>query len=135
MIVMMIYIYQSEVFVLYFIFVSLVSKSCVASLLDIQEDLDTIDRLIADAEESYNMWRHPDPYIGMIYDNMFHNINVLFARFWMVIMTENWLEQCLIFKCQYAVRSEFIYSYVCFNNDLLGRFLSLFLPSSNTSQS
>ncbi|EXB43289.1 hypothetical protein L484_004478 [Morus notabilis] len=27
------------------------------------EDLDTIDRLIADAEESYNMWRHPDPYI------------------------------------------------------------------------
>ncbi|XP_030472435.1 NADH dehydrogenase [ubiquinone] 1 beta subcomplex subunit 9 [Syzygium oleosum] len=27
------------------------------------EDLDTIDRLIADAEASYNKWRHPDPYI------------------------------------------------------------------------
>ncbi|XP_044489803.1 NADH dehydrogenase [ubiquinone] 1 beta subcomplex subunit 9-like [Mangifera indica] len=27
------------------------------------EDLDTIDRLIADAEATYNKWRHPDPYI------------------------------------------------------------------------
>ncbi|KAK7283530.1 hypothetical protein RIF29_13103 [Crotalaria pallida] len=27
------------------------------------EDLDTIDRMIADAEASYNKWRHPDPYI------------------------------------------------------------------------
>ncbi|KAL2346082.1 hypothetical protein Fmac_000082 [Flemingia macrophylla] len=27
------------------------------------EDPDTIDRLIADAEASYNKWRHPDPYI------------------------------------------------------------------------
>jgi len=36
------------------------------SLIDcnLQEDLDTIDRLIADAEASYNKWRHPDPYIG-----------------------------------------------------------------------
>lgn len=32
--------------------------------LNMQEDLDTIDRLIADAEASYNKWRHPDPYIG-----------------------------------------------------------------------
>ncbi|KAE9603473.1 putative complex 1 LYR protein [Lupinus albus] len=27
------------------------------------EDVDTIDRLIADGEASYNKWRHPDPYI------------------------------------------------------------------------
>ncbi|KMZ62370.1 NADH dehydrogenase 1 beta subcomplex subunit 9 [Zostera marina] len=27
------------------------------------EDLDTIDRLIGEAEASYNKWRHPDPYI------------------------------------------------------------------------
>ncbi|KAG7010888.1 NADH dehydrogenase [ubiquinone] 1 beta subcomplex subunit 9, partial [Cucurbita argyrosperma subsp. argyrosperma] len=27
------------------------------------EDLDRIDRMIADGEASYNKWRHPDPYI------------------------------------------------------------------------
>ncbi|RDX67619.1 NADH dehydrogenase [ubiquinone] 1 beta subcomplex subunit 9 [Mucuna pruriens] len=27
------------------------------------EDVDTIDRLIENAEASYNKWRHPDPYI------------------------------------------------------------------------
>ena len=27
------------------------------------EDPDTIDRLIANAEATYNKWRHPDPYI------------------------------------------------------------------------
>ncbi|KAH7517738.1 hypothetical protein FEM48_Zijuj09G0096100 [Ziziphus jujuba var. spinosa] len=27
------------------------------------EDLDTIDRMIDDAEAKYNKWRHPDPYI------------------------------------------------------------------------
>ncbi|KAG2705821.1 NADH dehydrogenase [ubiquinone] 1 beta subcomplex subunit 9-like [Juglans microcarpa x Juglans regia] len=27
------------------------------------EDLNTIDRLIADGEANYNKWRHPDPYI------------------------------------------------------------------------
>ncbi|KAG7975875.1 hypothetical protein I3843_06G122400 [Carya illinoinensis] len=27
------------------------------------EDLDTIDKMIADGEASYNKWRHPDPYI------------------------------------------------------------------------
>uniref|UniRef100_A0A3Q7ETU1 NADH dehydrogenase [ubiquinone] 1 beta subcomplex subunit 9 n=1 Tax=Solanum lycopersicum TaxID=4081 RepID=A0A3Q7ETU1_SOLLC len=27
------------------------------------EDVETIDRLIADGEASYNKWRHPDPYI------------------------------------------------------------------------
>ncbi|XVE48955.1 hypothetical protein DITRI_Ditri01bG0043600 [Diplodiscus trichospermus] len=27
------------------------------------EDLDTIDKLIAEAEATYNKWRHPDPYI------------------------------------------------------------------------
>ncbi|KAJ7967249.1 NADH dehydrogenase [ubiquinone] 1 beta subcomplex subunit 9-like, partial [Quillaja saponaria] len=27
------------------------------------EDLDTIDRMIADGEAAYNKWRHPDPYI------------------------------------------------------------------------
>lgn len=30
----------------------------------LQEDLDTIDRMIADGEATYNKWRHPDPYIG-----------------------------------------------------------------------
>lgn len=45
------------------LFVSLVPKFCVISLRS-QEDLDTIDRLIADAEASHNKWRHPDPYIG-----------------------------------------------------------------------
>uniref|UniRef100_M1A3V2 NADH dehydrogenase [ubiquinone] 1 beta subcomplex subunit 9 n=1 Tax=Solanum tuberosum TaxID=4113 RepID=M1A3V2_SOLTU len=29
------------------------------------EDVETIDRLIADGEASYNKWRHPDPYIGL----------------------------------------------------------------------
>lgn len=29
-----------------------------------QEDLNTIDRLIEEAEASYEKWRHPDPYIG-----------------------------------------------------------------------
>ncbi|CAI9103711.1 OLC1v1002249C2 [Oldenlandia corymbosa var. corymbosa] len=27
------------------------------------EDVETIDRLIADAETKYNTWRHPDPYV------------------------------------------------------------------------
>jgi len=27
------------------------------------EDLDRIDRLIANAEATYNKWRHPDPYV------------------------------------------------------------------------
>ncbi|KAI3728877.1 hypothetical protein L6452_17522 [Arctium lappa] len=27
------------------------------------EDIDTIDRMIADGEGQYNKWRHPDPYI------------------------------------------------------------------------
>lgn len=30
----------------------------------VQEDIDTIDRMIADGEAQYNKWRHPDPYIG-----------------------------------------------------------------------
>ena len=30
----------------------------------VQEDLDTIDRLIDDAEAAFNKMRHPDPYIG-----------------------------------------------------------------------
>lgn len=33
----------------------------------IQEDPDTIDRLIADGEAKFNKWRHPDPYIGKSY--------------------------------------------------------------------
>jgi hypothetical protein len=37
------------------------------SVVDLQEDPDTIDRLIADGEASYNKWRHPDPYIGKQY--------------------------------------------------------------------
>lgn len=32
--------------------------------VDLQEDPDTIDRLIENAEASYNKWRHPDPYVG-----------------------------------------------------------------------
>lgn len=32
--------------------------------VDIQEDVETIDRMIADGEATYNKWRHPDPYIG-----------------------------------------------------------------------
>lgn len=39
-------------------------KMLACCYLNTQEDLDTIDRLIADAEASYNKWRHPDPYIG-----------------------------------------------------------------------
>ena len=35
-------------------------------LIPLQEDPDTIDRLITDAEASYNKWRHPDPYIGKL---------------------------------------------------------------------
>lgn len=27
------------------------------------DDLDTIDRMIADGEAEYNKWRHPDPYL------------------------------------------------------------------------
>lgn len=30
-----------------------------------QEDIEVIDRMIADGEAQYNKWRHPDPYIGM----------------------------------------------------------------------
>lgn len=33
-------------------------------LAGVQEDIDTIDRMIADGESQYNKWRHPDPYIG-----------------------------------------------------------------------
>lgn len=32
--------------------------------LGFQEDLDAIDRMIAEGEAQYNKWRHPDPYIG-----------------------------------------------------------------------
>ena len=39
---------------------------CCLMLVPLQEDPDTIDRLIADAEASYNKWRHPDPYIGKL---------------------------------------------------------------------
>ena len=30
----------------------------------LQQDLDTIDRMIEEGEATYNKWRHPDPYIG-----------------------------------------------------------------------
>ena len=33
-------------------------------LVNLQEDLDTIDRLITEAEAHFEKWRHPDPYIG-----------------------------------------------------------------------
>lgn len=32
----------------------------------VQDDVDTIDRMIADGEGQYNKWRHPDPYIGKL---------------------------------------------------------------------
>lgn len=35
-----------------------------SSLLGFQQDLDTIDRMIAEGEATYDKWRHPDPYIG-----------------------------------------------------------------------
>lgn len=38
-------------------------RSCIL-LLKFQEDLDAIDRMIADGEATYDKWRHPDPYIG-----------------------------------------------------------------------
>lgn len=38
-------------------------KLCV----EFQEDINMIDRLIADGEAAHNKWRHPDPYIGMCY--------------------------------------------------------------------
>lgn len=41
-----------------------------------QEDPDTIDRLIDDAEVAYNKWRHPDPYIGMIDDSNLFDKNM-----------------------------------------------------------
>ncbi|CAL0318937.1 unnamed protein product [Lupinus luteus] len=44
----------------YFLFSGLVTAHLFNNL---QEDVDTIDRIIADAEASYNKWRHPDPYI------------------------------------------------------------------------
>ncbi|KHF98980.1 NADH dehydrogenase [ubiquinone] 1 beta subcomplex subunit 9 -like protein [Gossypium arboreum] len=28
------------------------------------EDLDTVDKMIAAGEATYNKWRHPDPYIN-----------------------------------------------------------------------
>lgn len=33
-------------------------------LVDSQESLETIDRLLEDGEAAHNKWRHPDPYIG-----------------------------------------------------------------------
>lgn len=33
--------------------------------VEFQEDINAIDRLIADGEAAHNKWRHPDPYIGM----------------------------------------------------------------------
>lgn len=33
-------------------------------IMVLQEDLETIDRMIADAEATYSKWRHPDPYVG-----------------------------------------------------------------------
>lgn len=46
------------------------------SVVDLQEDPDTIDRLIADGEASYNKWRHPDPYIGKQYGGI-QNLNLV----------------------------------------------------------
>lgn len=37
---------------------------CVSILVDLQEDIEAIDRFIAHGEAEYNKWRHPDPYIG-----------------------------------------------------------------------
>lgn len=34
--------------------------------MSLQEDLDAIDRMIAEGEAQYNKWRHRDPYIGKI---------------------------------------------------------------------
>lgn len=39
--------------------------------LKFQEDLDTIERMIAEGEASYDKWRHPDPYIGKC-----HTVNI-----------------------------------------------------------
>ncbi|KAJ8450938.1 hypothetical protein Cgig2_032563 [Carnegiea gigantea] len=33
------------------------------------DDLDTIDRMIADGDAEYNKWRHPDPYLGKLSDD------------------------------------------------------------------
>ncbi|KAF1893676.1 hypothetical protein Lal_00002186 [Lupinus albus] len=44
------------------------------------EDVDTIDRLIADGEASYNKWRHPDPYIGKHEQTIIHSFIHLFIH-------------------------------------------------------
>lgn len=33
----------------------------------LQEDVETTDRMIADAEAKYNKWCYPDPYVGTLY--------------------------------------------------------------------
>ena len=42
-----------------------------------QQDLETIDRMIATGEVTYNKWRHPDPYVGKcLLEGLFINIYV-----------------------------------------------------------
>lgn len=41
-----------------------------SAVVDAQDDLDTIDRMIEEGEATYNKWRHPDPYIGKYYDGL-----------------------------------------------------------------
>ncbi|PWA57037.1 hypothetical protein CTI12_AA413740 [Artemisia annua] len=37
--------------------------SFIGHIKEKDEDIETIDRMIADGEAQYNKWRHPDPYI------------------------------------------------------------------------
>lgn len=54
---------DGSVFVLIFFFL-LIGYLVMFCLVDMQTDLDAIDRMIDEAEATYNKWRHPDPYIG-----------------------------------------------------------------------
>lgn len=38
--------------------------NCLAYYCGFQDDIETIDRMIAAGEVTYNKWQHPDPYIG-----------------------------------------------------------------------
>jgi len=59
----------------------------------IQEDPDTIDRLIADGEASYNKWRHPDPYIGKRVTHLI-SLPTLFLGYNITSTTKYYYREC-----------------------------------------
>jgi hypothetical protein len=72
-------------------------------MYNVQEDPDTIDRLIADAEASYNKWRHPDPYIGKKITHSRFDSFIIHTSSSRIIDNDTWLKNHLNIMLLYLI--------------------------------